>query len=334
VNIKIKTVLIIGLGSIGKRHAKIIKDLFPGIKIIALRHSEFNKDDLIKYGLSNCVSSIKDALAHNPDAAIISNPASKHLKFAKILAKNGISLLIEKPISNSVDGVDDLIKLCERNNCILMIAYNLKFLPSLVEFKNQIDINRVGKILSVQSEVGQYLPSWRPEIDYRNSVSAKKDLGGGVLLELSHDIDYLCWIFGTIKWVSANVSKQSSLDIDVEDNANIHFGFNNNLCASLNMDFFRHDASRKCFAIGEKGTLLWDGIANEVKYFEKGAKDWEIIFMSNSDQNFTYSEQLKTFFDEIGTQNVSNVSGQSAKQVISLVEAIKKSNNINSKIYL
>ena len=202
-------------------------------------------------------------------------------------------------------------------------------------FKEQIKSNKIGKILSIRSEVGQYLPSWRPELDYRDSVSANKDLGGGVLLELSHDIDYISWIFGPIKWVQSYISKQSSLEIDVEDFANILLGFDNNeLTASLNMDFFRHDTTRKCFAIGEKGTLMWDGVNNEVKYFAKGERNWEIIFSSNIDKNYTYLKEIKSLFSAVEAQSSSSINGNDAMQVVVAIEAIKRSSEISTKIYL
>ena len=187
---EIKTVLIVGLGSIGQRHVKVIHFLFPNIKIIILRHKSC-KDDTKHLGFYKCVTSFNDAVKLNPQAAIISNPASMHIDIAKKLASTGISLLIEKPISDSIEGVKELIDICYQNNVILMTGYNLRFLPSLVEFRKQIHSRKIGKIYSIRSEVGQYLPSWRPEIDYRASVSAQKSLGGGALLELSHEIDYL-----------------------------------------------------------------------------------------------------------------------------------------------
>jgi len=332
---KIETILIVGLGSIGKRHASIINEFFPLVKVVALRHSGCKKTDLDMFGLYDCVTSIEEAIAYKPQAAIISNPASKHIEAAIKLAEVGVNLLIEKPISDSVKGVKELIKLCHQNNCILMVAYNLRFLPSLIEFKEQIKSNKIGKILSIRSEVGQYLPSWRPELDYRDSVSANKDLGGGVLLELSHDIDYISWIFGPIKWVQSYISKQSSLEIDVEDFANILLGFDNNeLTASLNMDFFRHDTTRKCFAIGEKGTLMWDGVNNEVKYFAKGERNWEIIFSSNIDKNYTYLKEIKSLFSAVEAQSSSSINGNDAMQVVVAIEAIKRSSEISTKIYL
>ena len=110
----------------------------------------------------------------------------------------------------------------------LMVGYNLRYMKSLIKFREILSKKKIGKILSVRSEVGSYLPSWRKDTDYKKSVSAKKKLGGGVLLELSHDIDYLFWLFGKVEWVSATIYKQSNLKIDTEDTAIITLGFLNN----------------------------------------------------------------------------------------------------------
>ena len=333
----IKTVLIVGLGSIGRRHAEIIQSIFPDINIIILRHRQCDDDDIKELGLYKCVVSIDEALKLNPKAAIISNPASEHLKVAKILASKGVSLLIEKPISDSSRGVQELIDICYQNKVTLMTGYNLRFLPSLIEFKKQIFSKKIGKIYSVRSEVGQYLPSWRPESDYRRGVSAQKKLGGGALLELSHEIDYLSWVFGEIDWVKAHVSKQSNLEIDVEDSAQVLLGFKEvdgaKLTASLNIDFIRHDTTRKCFAIGERGTLLWDGINGKVKFFEKGGSQWETLLSSSPDSNLTYTEEIKSFFLSVETNMVPSISGESGLQVVNVVEDIKKSSDDNSIVF-
>ena len=131
----IKTVLVVGLGSIGRQHIEIIKKNFPEINIVALRHKKCNETDIDKLGLYKCVTSIEEAIATNPQAAIIANPATMHIDIAQKLANYGISLLIEKPISNSIKGIQELIDTCHKNKCILMTAYNLRFSPSLLEFK-------------------------------------------------------------------------------------------------------------------------------------------------------------------------------------------------------
>jgi len=333
----IKTVLVVGLGSAGRRHVGIIKELFPDINIVVLRHRQCDKNDIDALGLYKCVTSIDKAIETNPQAAIIANPATKHIGVAEKLAHNGIHLLIEKPISDSSMGVQALINICNQNNVILMTGYNLRFLPSLIEFKKQLQAKKIGDIYLVRSEVGQYLPSWRPESDYNNGVSANKSLGGGVLLELSHEIDYLSWIFGPIKWVKSHVSKQSDLDIDVEDSANIILGFKSTdgreLTASLNMDFIRHDTTRKCFVIGEKGTLLWNGINGQVMFFKKSGTQWDELYSSKLEREYTYKEEIKSFFLSVETITIPSISGQDGLEVVKIIENIKESSNNNSMVF-
>jgi len=212
-------------------------------------------------------------------------------------------------------------------------------LPSLIEFKKQIDGGKVGKIYSVRAEIGQYLPSWRPESDYRYGVSAQQKLGGGVLLELSHEIDYISWIFGKIDWVKSHVSKQSDLEIDVEDSAQVILGFKEinglALTASLNIDFIRHDTTRKCFAVGEMGTLLWDGIKRQVKFFEKDDTQWKVLFSSKENENrdFTYAEEVKSFFSSVEASTISSISGEEGLQVVNIIEDIKESSRNNCTVF-
>jgi predicted dehydrogenase len=218
-----------------------------------------------------------------------------------------------------------------------MIGYNLRFLPSLIEFKKLIKSNKIGKIYSVRSEFGQHLPSWRPESDYRSGVSAQNSLGGGALLELSHEIDYLTWIFGKVEWVKAHASKQSDLNIDVEDTALVVLGFvkrgNKALTASLNIDFIRHDTTRKCYVIGEYGTLMWDGINGEVNFFEKDSSQWKNLFSHKPNRYLTYTKEVKSFFASVDSKKTPEITGEDGLIAVKIVEAIKRSSDNNSIVY-
>lgn len=334
----IERILIVGFGSIGRRHVRIIKKLFPDIFITVLRHKDCDPKDSEIIDFHNCTTSIDKAISLKPQAAIIANPATKHLEFAKQLAQKRIHLLIEKPIAASSQGIKEFINLCIEKKIVLMTGYNLRFLPSLIDFRKQIKLNKIGNLYSIRTEVGQYLPNWRTDSDYRKTVSSQKDLGGGVLLELSHEIDYLSWIFGPIKWVKSNVSRQSELEINVEDTANIILGFesslNGELIATLNMDFIRHDTVRQCVVIGEKGTLRWDGISGEVQYFPENGKEWEVLFSSMPEKDFTYIEEIKHFFFSIERKSSPLVSGEEGLNAVLGVEAIHRSNNSGSIVYL
>ena len=317
------------MGSIGKRHIQIIRDLYPNISIAVLRHERC--DNAESSGVDHCFTSMEDALSYEPNVAIIANPAPFHICIAKQLAQARVHILIEKPISIDFEGVQELIDLCRETNIILMTAYNLRFLPSLRELKKQLHENKIGKLYSIRAEVGQYLPSWRPDIDYRKTVSAQKKLGGGVLLELSHEIDYLLWLFGTVEWVFADLSQQSNLDIDVEDTAHLIFAFkqdtnNRQLLASLSMDFIRIDPVRNCIVTGEHGTLRWDGIAGKVECYSVNESKWKLLYSETPVRDYTYIEEIKHFISCVEHKNKPFVSADDGMKVLAVIDAARQSN--------
>jgi predicted dehydrogenase len=215
-------------------------------------------------------------------------------------------------------------------NGILIIGYNLRYLKSLQAFRRHLHEGLIGEPLSVRSEVGQFLPSWRQNTDYRMSVSAKRELGGGVLLELSHEIDYLRWIFGEVDWVRATLLRQSELEIDVEDTVHLIIGFqkrtsNRQLIANVNMDFIRHDTTRSCTIIGDKGSLRWDGILGEVSLFQAGEKTWEKLFVNDNGIKETYILEWEEFIRAIEERRFPAVTGVDGLRVVEIIEAARLS---------
>jgi predicted dehydrogenase len=324
----LERLLIVGLGSIGARHARLAREILPNIEITVLRHGRCleKADPSFDY----CVNSLSDALRHKPQAAVISNPATMHLDAAIPLARAGVHLLVEKPIADTTHGVAKLIELCRAHRLILMTGYNLRFLPSLLRLRELLEEKRVGRVFSVRAEIGQFLPDWRPASDYRQTVSGKAALGGGVLLELSHDIDYLRWLFGEVGWVSAIKRKQSDLEIDVEDTAHLTLGFEGavgatSLMANLNMDFLRHDATRCCTVIGEKGSLRWNALTGTVDLFEPGAHAWQTMFSHQHQRDDSYLAQWRHFLNCIAGTESPLVCGDDGLAVLRIIEAARRS---------
>lgn len=323
----INKIVIIGLGSIGLRHLTLVRKLHPNVKIAVLTSrdmKEFSKIGFLE------LKNLEEVSEFDPEIAVISNAASYHVETAKKFTESKIDLFIEKPLSTNLKGVFELIKTCRSNNTILMVGYNLRFLPSLQSFKFQIDSGLIGKIYSIRSEVGQYLPEWRPDIDYRKGVSAQAELGGGVLLELSHEIDYLSWIFGKIMWSRATLSKQSELDLNVEDHANLLLGIKQSMSegeviASLNMDFIRRDPTRICTAIGEKGSLRWDGIKNVVELYKSHKEGWVEVYRDKVDISQTYELQWQNFLNCVAKRQNPQVTGEDGLRVLEVIEACRKS---------
>lgn len=319
-----RCVLIAGYGSIGRRHARVIRSLDGTCRIVALRRAPGMPDD---GNVDAVVTSVAEALTQEPDAAVIANPASEHLAVAAPLAAAGVPLLIEKPLAAAPEGVADLIAACERGGVTLAVGYNLRFDPSLQRFRNALAQARVGRVLSVRAEVGQYLPDWRPGADYRRSVSARAELGGGVLLELSHELDYLRWLFGEAHWVRATSARQSDLDIDVEDVAHLAIGFaghgGREIVARVDLDFVRRDTTRRCTAIGERGSLRWDALAGTVELFEPGASGWVLLGRDERDGDATYRSQWQHFVRSLVGEATPAAGGADGLAVLHLIDAAR-----------
>jgi predicted dehydrogenase len=322
-------ILIVGLGSIGRRHLRLARELLPNADIRVLRHQTSNEVPDYSNG---CFSSIEESIAFAPQIAVIASPATFHIATAQALAEAGVHLLIEKPLSASLSGVSQLLETCQKQGVVSLTGYNLRFLPSLQRYRDLLGENVVGKVISVRCEVGQYLPSWRPDSDYRQAVSAKHEFGGGALLELSHEIDYLRWIFGEVEWVKATLSRQSMLEIDVEDTAHLTLGFASaldgyQLIGAINLDFIRHDTTRLCTAIGEKGSLRWNGLTGEVFFYAAGRKKWDLVFSHQHHRDDSYMAEWQDFITCIIEEKSPFVSGEDGFKALQIIEAARKSSS-------
>jgi predicted dehydrogenase len=304
--------------------------LLPSADIRVLRHQA---DDFVPEYANGCFHDLASALAFEPQLAVVANPAPFHLSVALPLAEQGVHLLIEKPLSNSAAEVSRLIEVCRRRNCVLMTGYNLRFLSSLTCYRDLVQSGEMaGKILSVRCEIGQNLSSWRPGADYRKGVSACKALGGGALLELSHEIDYLCWIFGRVDWVRAALFRQSDLEIDVEDSAHLLLGFEpaadgHQLVASLNLDFIRHDTTRCCVAVGTKGSLRWNALTGCVDFFARDAANWKTIYSHVPQHDESYLAEWRHLLNLVEHRGTPLVSGEDGLLVMEVIDAARRASD-------
>lgn len=330
---RIDRVLVVGLGSIGQRHLRLARELLPDADIRVLRHQEC--DSTPEYA-DGCFSRLEQALDFAPQIAVIASPATFHLDMARSLAQAGVHLLVEKPLAASPAGIPFLLESCRAQGLVLLTGYNLRFLPSLQRFRSQLKEDRIGRVLSVRCEIGQYLPSWRPDADYRLGVSARRELGGGALLELSHELDYLRWIFGEVDWVKATLSRQSSLEIDVEDTAHLILGFvpddGRRLIGTLNMDFIRHDAVRLCVAIGEGGSLRWNGLTGAVEHLEAGSKEWREIYRHQHQRDESYRAEWQHFLACVREQSAPLVTGEDGLRVMQIIEAARQASESGGQV--
>ena len=327
---KVRRIAIVGLGSIGKRHLRILKKLRPDIEIILVRSRRGKKDtnENLAYNIFDNINDIKLKL----DGVIICSPAPHHLTQAKEFIKRKIPTLIEKPLSHNFKNIKNFKLVCKKFNTLVLVGYVLRYSNSLNFFNKSVLSFKAGKPISVNIKCTSYLPNWRPKKDYRNTVSARSSLGGGVLLELSHELDYSNWIFGKFIKIHSILNNSKKLDIDVEDSAYLNLISKKNLPVSIYLDFCNQKIERSCKLIGSKGTLTWNGIKNYVTLENKNGKikKWQF----DKRKNNMYENQLNHFINCIERKVAPKVSVDDGIDALNLVIMAKKSHKIKNIIKL
>jgi predicted dehydrogenase len=320
-------ILIVGLGSIGRRHLNNILSIYPEAEIILLRHSKKPESETIS-GVGQVVYSLSDAIKADPDVAFITNPSPFHIPVAIELAKKGIHLFIEKPLSQDLNGVYEFSEICKKNNNIVMVGFNYRFKKSLMALKDALHSDLIGKILSYRGEVGQYLPDWRMNSDYRQTVSARKELGGGALLELSHEFDYSRWLMGEVDSVCAIAGKYSDMEIDVEDIAEIILQFKSGAIGNIHLDMVNRVKTRTCTIIGSDGTLIWNAADNSLKIISNDFPQGSYLVSPNIvERNQMQLDEIIHFFSCIRDGKNPSVSIDDGIAALEIIAAVRKSSS-------
>ena len=317
--------LIVSLGSIGARHLRNLRHLEPEAEIAVLRRPS-SASQAVEHA-DHVIHSLQEAIAFAPLAAVIASPAPQHIPFATRLAEAGVHLLIEKPLSSDIDGCEHLIRLCRERELNLAIGYNLRFLPSLRAAREIVLSGEIGEVFSMRVEVGQYLPDWRKGVDYRQGVSARKELGGGVLLELSHEIDYSLWMFGMPATVTAIGGRSGQLECEVEDIAEIILEYNSpRRIVSMHLDMLQHRPFRRCRAVGTNGSVIWDGIADTVEVDNlQTDRAVSLPDIALADKNQMYLDELSDFLASIESGGAPICGGGAGLETLLVVDAIRRS---------
>lgn len=289
-------ILIVGLGSIGNRHARILKEHFHH-ELFSFR----SKQDGPKNTLwIHEVYTWEEAAEMKADVALITNPTHQHIETALACAKRGMHLFIEKPLSHTMDGVSDLLRLCREKNLTCYTAYCMRFHPVIKELKSRVAGKRV---LHVRTAVSSYLPYWRPGTDHRKSYSANTAHGGGVLLDLSHEFDYLQYLFGSIKEMNGWCGRVSDVALDAEDVADVVIKTVGGTPINLHMNFMSRFEERNVIVDFDGGYIVGDILHNRVEWGDGDTKE-EKIFTTNRDDYL--QEQLEYFFANIGNAKIMN----------------------------
>lgn len=301
-----------------------LRSQFPNAAVVCVSSTGRNLE-ISEVPATEVCTSIEDGLDSLPDFAIVASPANFHLDHAAKILERDIPVLVEKPLCLSQG--EKPLRLLERGFEKVGVGYNLRFLPSARVVKEILDKKELGKITTAFAEVGQYLPDWRPGTDYKSGVSAQKELGGGALLELSHELDYIQWFFGNFAHLMATTRNSGQLGIEVEDNVDAMLISAEDTVVHLHLDLLQRVPTRTFKAVGEKATLLWDLLKNEVTLLMPGGERQQVFSDPDYDSNDMYLDQVNAFVDFAFGAGRFDSSLETAERVMRLIDAIRLSDS-------
>ena len=298
-----KTILISGYGSIGRRHASILSELVNKKNITILTNQKLSNFRTIK--------TLQSLNKINPHYIVICNPTSDHINKIKFIEENCRNklVLVEKPLFSKVDKINI-------NKNKYFVGYNLRFNAIINFLKKKL---KSKKIFNVNVFCGSYLPKWRKNIDYRKSYSAKKQFGGGVLLDLSHELDYVQWLFGKINIEHCKSKKLSNLKIQTDDFLNLVGKTKRASSIQITLSYFTRHPVREILIDGKNISLKADLINKNVICCE-GNKT-RIYHFNNSNRNNEYRNQHIAILKK--KTNNKLCTFKEGKQLVYLINQIK-----------
>lgn len=308
-------VLVIGCGSIGTRHIKNlinlnqIEKIFIYTSILDPIGRFENKEKL------EVVGSIGNL---NIDFAIVANETHNHIETAQIIAEQGKHLFIEKPLSQNLDGIINLQKTVQKNNCKVFLAYNLRFLSAIQVIKNALSKEEIGNLYFAKVEFGHYLPFWGLKCDYRQNFRASREKGGGVSLDFTHEIDYMRYLFGQPKRWKVLKTKVSELEINTDDLFEGIYEYESGFLCNVHLDFLQNARKREIRIVGSNGSLECDFVGRKIKLNVNGK---EALWNNNDlfDIDKTYRDELNHFIQVIESKEPARVTLDDGIRAIELV---------------
>jgi predicted dehydrogenase len=317
--------LIAGLGSIGRRHFRNLIALGEkDIVLLRSHHATLPDDELAGYPVeTDLTTALKK---HKPEAVIIANPTALHLDIALPSAEAGCSILMEKPISNSLDRVDELASALRRGGGQLLVGFQFRFHPTLRQAAQLLKEGAIGKPLSFHIQWGEYLPNWHPWEDFKQSYAARSDLGGGVIFTLTHPLDYIRMMLGEVDSLWAYKSSLN-LNLPVEDAAEIGLKMRSGAIGSVHLDYNQQPPSHRWEIVGANGTIKWDNATGNLEIFSTEKKVWETYPPSAGfERNVMFIEEMKHFLAVVQKKENPLCTLEDGKQALRLALAAHESN--------
>lgn len=305
---------VIGLGSAGARHAR---------NLAALGHEVVGYDPRAgREAPVTRAATLEEALAA-ADAAVVASPSSLHFEHASAALAAGLHTLVEKPLATGGDDAQALAEQAQAAGVTCGVAMNLRFHEGVVRMKALVDEGALGRVCVAQLSMGYALPLWRPDTDYRQSYSARADLGGGILWDAIHELDYALWLLGPVASVAADMGHVSDLEIDVEDTVAATLRFAGGALGTLDLNFVEPAYRRGCVLAGTEASARWDWVASTVVVRREGTGD--VVHALDRDPAEAYTDELADFTAAIAEGRAPRATPQDGVAAVRLAEAMRTS---------
>lgn len=290
-------IAILGCGSIGKRWLSNLQEL--GVSPLFVYDPDPDAREAAATLGALPLADLDELQTLRPEIVFVCTPSQQHLEGALAAVRSGAHLFIEKPISHSLDGLEELACTIRENHCIDLVGCNMRFHPGPRELKRRLEAGEIGEVMSARLHVGSYLPRWRPQQDYRASYSASPDWGGAIL-DCIHEIDLALWLLGEAALRAAVTRPARSLGLETDGLAELLLEHTDGALSSIHLNFVQRNYHRSIELIGESGTLFWDYTAGTVeRYDEEGRLADRTPQEEGWQPNRMYQDELSYFLSRI-----------------------------------
>jgi predicted dehydrogenase len=299
-------ILIAGFGSAGRRHFRNLTTL--GVTDVAFLRSGKSTLAVDEIEGRPVFTALEQAIAWKPDAIVIANPSALHMRVALTAARAGVHLFVEKPLSHTRAGADELCRVSREQQLVTMIGCQYRFHPLLRALRERVSAGEFGAPLTARAEYADSILLWHPWEDYRASYSARPELGGGAILTLVHPLDYLYWLFGPVHDVRASMRKAPHLETDIDDDvADLSIEFQNGVLAQVHLDFVQDPPVHTLTVIGERGRAELDFLAGTLRTYLGGHQPRTERVPHGYDRNSMFVDEMKHFLHCLDTRQQTAV---------------------------
>ncbi|HMK46242.1 MAG TPA: Gfo/Idh/MocA family oxidoreductase [Methanocella sp.] len=318
-------ILVLGAGSVGKRHLRNFSGLGCRVSAMDVRQDRI-KEAAGEVTLAETFDSLESAVAKASDfsGVVVGSPTKFHVEQAAAFLNKGVPVLLEKPMSMDGASAAKLVEVAKQTKVPLLLGYTYRWWPPLQEFRKRLQAGEIGKVLYVRCTMSAHLADWHPWEDYRSFFMASRELGGGALLDESHILDLIVWSLGMPAEVFSRIERLSNLEIETDDNVEALFFYEKGTRVSIHLDLYARPHERSIIAIGEKGTLKWTYDPNRIQFGNGPAKEWKETQFS-CERNEMFLGVAREFMEVIISGKRPSCTVDDGYQVMRLIDAMRDS---------